>query len=220
MMLSAMKRYICLSILLVTCFHAFPELEKDRTGYILCRKKKATVRLADHTMPSSISHPLEDWNRLVALDHSKLASCILAQFRPWPWPFQVSRVLHSKRKRVKSILQPRTCHSCLINNLEVQNRIKNTLNYTKPGKTHPWAVFWAVLLTWRCGVRMSALTSGPPLFSFFSPTLSLSTLSPSRSFTGARLVRSTRPSPPRRRPRRTVAAAPGGSPRAPSTTPR
>jgi len=171
-----------LSILLVTCFHAFPELEKDRTGYILCRKKKATVRLADHKMPSSISHPLEDWNRLVALDHSKLASCILAQFRPWPWPFQVSRVLHSKRKRVKSILQPRTCHSCLINNLEVQNRIKNTLNYTKPGKTHPWAVFWAVLLTWRCGVRMSALTSGPPLFSFFSPTLSLSTLSPSRSF--------------------------------------
>ena len=94
-----MKRYRCFSILLVTYFRAFPELVKDRTGYILCRKKKATVRLADHKMPSSISHPLEDWNRLVALDHSKLASCILAQFRPWPWPFQVSRVLHSKRKK-------------------------------------------------------------------------------------------------------------------------
>ena len=99
MMLSAMKRYICLSILLVTCFHAFPELEKDRTGYILCRKKKATVRLADHKMPSSISHPLEDWNRLVALDHSNLASCILAQFGLGLWPFQVSRVLHRRRKK-------------------------------------------------------------------------------------------------------------------------
>ena len=98
-MLSAMKRYRCFSILLVTYFRAFPELVKDRTGYILCRKKKATVRLADHKMPSSISHPLEDWNRLVALDHSNLASCILAQFGLGLWPFQVSRVLHSKRKK-------------------------------------------------------------------------------------------------------------------------
>ena len=114
MMLSAMKRYICLSILLVTCFHAFPELEKDRTGYILCRKKKATVRLADHKMPSSISHPLEDWNRLVALDHSNLASCILAQFGLGLWPFQVSRVLHRRKKKREAMdsitLQKLTAH--------------------------------------------------------------------------------------------------------------
>ena len=113
-MLSAMKRYRCFSILLVTYFRAFPELVKDRTGYILCRKKKATVRLADHKMPSSISHPLEDWNRLVALDHSDLASCILAQFGLGLWPFQVSRVLHRRKKKREAMdsitLQKLTAH--------------------------------------------------------------------------------------------------------------
>ena len=46
--------------------------------------------------------------------------------------------------RVKSKLQPYTCHGSLNYNLELQNQSKHTLVLLNPSKTQPWVVLWPV----------------------------------------------------------------------------
>ena len=48
------------------------------------------------------------------------------------------------RFRVKSTLQPYTCHGSLNYNLELQNQSKHTLVLLNPSKTQPWVVLWPV----------------------------------------------------------------------------
>ena len=46
--------------------------------------------------------------------------------------------------RVKSKLQPYTCHGSLNYNLKPQNQAKHTPVLLNPSKTQPWVVLWPV----------------------------------------------------------------------------
>ena len=47
-------------------------------------------------------------------------------------------------RRVKSKLQPYTCHGSLNYNLKLQNQTKHTPVLLNPSKTQPWVVLWPV----------------------------------------------------------------------------